>query len=45
MDDGNKEIESAIKHQTAARKKQCCILMIFLVIMGVMIGAFMIATS
>ena len=38
IEDGNEEIAQALVHQKEARKRQCCILMIVLVVAGVLIG-------
>jgi len=40
IEDGNEEIAKALVHQKEARKRQCCILAIVLVVAGVLIGGF-----
>jgi len=45
IEDGNEEIAKALVHQKEARKRQCCILMIVLVVAGLLIGGITIIAS
>lgn len=38
VDEGNKEMVQAIEYQKSIRKRQCCILLIILVVLGIIAG-------
>lgn len=45
IEDGNEEISKALEHQKEARKRQCCILVIVLVVVGLLIGGITIMSG
>jgi len=38
IDDGNKDMVQAIEYQKSIRKKQCCIIITVLVVIGIIVG-------